>query len=83
MPEFKMSRPDLAVEAVTRLKGEGYEAGVNAPTDHDTHSFVSVWTTGDDEDTDAIASHVHDVDPEAVLTGEEPNAASHPDEPSQ
>ena len=51
-----MSRPDLAVEAVTRLKDQGYEAGVNAPIEQDTHSFVSVWTTGEDEDTDSEGS---------------------------
>jgi hypothetical protein len=83
MPEFQMSRPDLAVEVVERLKAQGYEAGVNAPGEEDTHSFVSVWRTGEDEDSDRIERHVRAVDPDAVLTGAEPDAESHPDQPSQ
>ena len=73
-----MSRPDRAVEAVARLKAEGYEAGVNVPADEDTHSYVSAWTTERNDDADAIEPLVREVDPEVVPTGEEPDAASHP-----
>jgi hypothetical protein len=83
MPEFKMSRPDRAVEAVERLKAEGYEAGVNAPAEADTHSYVSAWTTEQNDDADGIEPLVREVDPEVVSTGEEPNAASHPDSSEQ
>ena len=74
-----MSRPDLAGEAVALLQAEGYEAGVNVPAEDDTHSFVSVWTTEQREDADAIAGLVRSVDHDMVPTGEEPNAGSHPD----
>jgi hypothetical protein len=83
MPEFKMSRPDRAVEAVARLKAVGYEAGVKVPAAEDTHSYVSAWTTPQNDDADAIETLVREVDPEVVPTGEEPNAASHPDPSEQ
>ena len=78
-----MSRPDRAVEAVARLKAVGYEAGVKVPAEQDTHSYVSAWTTTQNDDEDAIEPLVREVDPEVVPTGDEPNAASHPDPSKQ
>ncbi len=78
-----MSMPDRAVEAVARLKAAGYEAGVNVPAEQDTHSYVSAWATAHNDDTDAIESLVREVDPEVQVTGEEPDAASHPDPSTQ
>jgi hypothetical protein len=83
MPEFKMSRPDRAVEAVARLQAAGYEAGVNVPAEQDTHAYVSAWATEQNDDADGIEPLVREVDPEVLPTGEEPNAASHPDRSTQ
>ena len=83
MPRFQMSSPDLAVHAVARLKAQGYEAGVDVVAEEDTHSFVSVWTTQDNTDEEALPALVRDLDPHAVHTGDEANSESHPDPSSQ
>ena len=77
-----MSSPDLAVTAVEQLKGRGYEAGIDVVAEGDTHSFVSAWVTEGNDDGDAIAVLVHDLDPASVFTGEEANSGTHPDSAS-
>jgi hypothetical protein len=79
MPRFQMSSPDLAVAAVDRLTSEGYEAAIDVPAEDDVHSFVSAWLREDGGDVDRLHDLVHMVDPEAIHTGEESDAGTHPD----
>jgi hypothetical protein len=83
MPRFQMSSPELAVAAVDRLTSEGYEAAVDIPTEDDVHSFVSAWLREDDGDMDHLHDLVRTVDPEAIHTGEEADASTHPDESTE
>jgi hypothetical protein len=77
-----MSSPDLAVATVEQLKARGYEAGIDVVAEGDTHSFVSAWVTEANDDGEAIAALVHDLDPASIHTGDEANSGTHTDSAS-
>jgi hypothetical protein len=79
MPRFQMSSPELAVATVEQLKAQGYEAGIDAVAEGDTHSFVSAWVTDANDDGEAIPVLVHELDPASIHTGDEANSGTHPD----
>lgn len=73
-----MSRPDLAVVAVERLKALGYETMVELPAKNDTSSFVSAPTTEKNVDTNGVATLVLEMNHGAVELPDGEEDPTHP-----
>jgi hypothetical protein len=66
MARFKMSEPRLAVQAVDELTSAGYGAGIDAPAEDDTSSYLTAWTTEESPGAEGIPALVRRVDRGAV-----------------